>query len=78
MQSDLFLVKQFFILREQLSPFDMGLRSVERQLDFSDAGKAVNLGARVMTADTFNLALTFSERVLLRARNSSFICTTNS
>lgn len=30
------------ILREQLSPFDIDLRSVERQLDFSDAGKAVS------------------------------------
>ena len=29
------------ILREQLSPFDIQLRSVERQLDFSEAGKAV-------------------------------------
>jgi hypothetical protein len=29
-------------LREQLSPFDIDLRSVERQLDFSDAGKAVS------------------------------------
>ncbi len=32
----------FQTLREQLSPFDMQLRSVERQLDFSDAGKAVS------------------------------------
>ena len=32
----------FQILREQLSPFDVDLRSVERQLDFSDAGKAVS------------------------------------
>ena len=32
----------FQILREQLSPFDIDLRSVERQLDFSDAGKAVS------------------------------------
>jgi hypothetical protein len=30
------------ILREQLSPFDIHLQSVERQLDFSDAGKAVS------------------------------------
>ena len=29
-------------MREQLSPFDIDLRSVERQLDFSDAGKAVS------------------------------------
>ena len=28
------------ILREQLSPFDIQLRSIERQLDFSEAGKA--------------------------------------
>jgi hypothetical protein len=41
LHGDLFLIQHFLILREQLSPFDLELRSVERQLDFSQTGKAV-------------------------------------
>jgi hypothetical protein len=51
------------ILREQLSPFDMQLRSVERQLDFSDAGKAVsrflaNRNRRLFSMTTENALVT--------------------
>ena len=41
LHGDLFLIQHLLILREQLSPFDLELRSVERQLDFSQTGKAV-------------------------------------
>jgi len=51
------------ILREQLSPFDIELRSVERQLDFSDAGKAVarflaNRNRRLFSMSTENALIT--------------------
>jgi len=51
------------ILREQLSPFDIQLRSVERQLDFSDAGKAVsrflaNRNRRLFSMSTENALVT--------------------
>lgn len=51
------------ILREQLSPFDIELRSVERQLDFSDAGKAVtrflaNRNRRLFSMSTENALVT--------------------
>ena len=51
------------ILREQLSPFDIQLRSFERQLDFSDAGKAVsrflaNRNRRLFSMTTENALVT--------------------
>lgn len=51
------------ILREQLSPFDIDLRSVERQLDFSDAGRAVsrflaNRNRRLFSMTTENALVT--------------------
>ena len=50
-------------MREQLSPFDIQLRSVERQLDFSEAGKAVtrflaNRNRRLFSMSTENALIT--------------------
>lgn len=50
-------------MREQLSPFDIELRSVERQLDFSEAGKAVarflaNRNRRLFSMSTENALIT--------------------
>ena len=50
-----------------LSPFDIELRSVERQLDFSDAGKAVsrflaNRNRRLFSMSTENALLTLFAR----------------
>ena len=62
-------------LREQLSPFDMQLRSVERQLDFSDAGKAVsrfiaNRNRRLFSMTSENALVTLlSEGVSTREKS---------
>jgi len=75
LHSDLFLVKNLLILREQLSPFDMQLRSVERQLDFSDAGKAVsrfiaNRNRRLFSMTSENALITLlSEGVSTRVKS---------
>jgi len=63
------------ILREQLSPFDIELRSVERQLDFSDAGKAVsrflaNRNRRLFSMSTENALVTLlREGVSVQVQN---------
>ena len=59
----IFFPSSWQILREQLSPFDIELRSVERQLNFSEAGKAVarflaNRNRRLFSMSTENALIT--------------------
>jgi hypothetical protein len=54
------------ILREQLSPFDIQLRSVERQLDFSDAGKAVSKFLATRNRHLFSMSTENALITLLR------------
>jgi len=76
MPSDLFLVKHLLIFREQLSPFDIELRSVERQLDFSEAGEAVarflaNRNRRLFSMSTENALVPYCVKVFRYKRRRS-------